>query len=170
MKKFGILLLSLCIATPVLADLWTNCTNNGGTVIQANRYGNDKGGYCNDPNNSNLTNNCNGKKFCVSGQGMNWWSAFTWCESVGGKLAKLSNLCPGAQTNPNLATGACPNLTAIHSSNSNRWNWTSSGWGNNASIAINLATGGIGGGNFGYGSFQDTRNTRLLSQPAICEE
>ena len=111
MKKFGILLLSLCIATPALADLWTNCTNNGGTMITANSYGNDKGGYCNDSNDSSVTNNCNGKRFCVSGNAMNWWSTFTWCEAVGGHIVSFESACPNTQALYYTAAGFCANLT-----------------------------------------------------------
>jgi len=111
MKKFGILLLSLCITTPALADFATSCTNSGGTIITANSYGNDKGGLCNDPNNTTLTNNCNGKKFCLSGFSLNWWSSFTWCESIGGKFASIEEACPGSQA---VSGTACPNFKGIN--------------------------------------------------------
>ena len=32
--------------------------------------------------------------FCKSGQVMNWVSAYTWCEAIGGKLAEQSSVCP----------------------------------------------------------------------------
>ena len=83
MKKFGILLLSLCIATPALADFWSNCTNNGGTIITANSYGNDKGGLCNDPSNSDLSQNCNGKRFCMNAYYISIWNNLTWCDAIG---------------------------------------------------------------------------------------
>ena len=120
MKKFGILLLSLCVATPALADFWNNCTTLNGTIVTANSYGNDKGGLCNDPNNSNLTNNCNGKKFCISPIAPNWWSAFTWCESIGAKLASLVGVCPGVQQVNGVP---CANLASV----SNETLWTSTG-------------------------------------------
>ena len=110
MKNLTFIALAL-VATSAQADFWDNCTANGGTIITANSYGNDKGGLCNDPSNPNLTNNCNGKRFCMSGKGMNWWSAFTWCEAIGGKLANLSNMCPSAQQTSNYYyPNACPNL------------------------------------------------------------
>ena len=108
MKYLTLIALALA-ATTAQADFWDNCTAYGGTIITANSYSNDKGGLCNDPNNPELTNNCNGKQFCKSGKGMNWWSAFTWCEAIGGKLASFSSICPGIQTIPNKVTGACPN-------------------------------------------------------------
>ena len=116
MKKFGILLLSLCATTPAFADFATNCTNAGGTIITANSYGNDKGGLCNDPSNPDLTKNCNGKSFCL-GHAMNWWSAFTWCESIGGKFASFSSMCPGTAPAENGDSNACPNLKGLSSFN-----------------------------------------------------
>ena len=31
--------------------------------------------------------------FCVSTFSMNWWSAFSWCESQGGHLASFQEIC-----------------------------------------------------------------------------
>ena len=53
---------------------------------------------------------------------MNWWSAFTWCESIGGRLASFNELCPSNQMLVNETTGACPNLTAASDVNS-LWLW-----------------------------------------------
>ena len=97
----------LLLTTPTQAKWGDNCTLNGGTIIKANEYGNDKGGKCNDPNNPDLTNNCNGMEFCMSNNAMNWWSAFTWCESVGGILVSFEEMCPGTQR---LQDVSCPNL------------------------------------------------------------
>ena len=109
MKKLLLATLVLA-AVSAQADFWDNCTAYGGTIITANSYGNDKGGLCNDPNNPEQTNNCNGMRFC-QGPTMNWWSSFTWCEAIGGKLANLSNMCPGApQTSNYYYPNACPNL------------------------------------------------------------
>lgn len=33
-------------------------------------------------------------KFCISNNTMNWWSAYTWCEAQGMKLASAYDLCP----------------------------------------------------------------------------
>ena len=138
MKKFGILLLSLCITTPALADFWTNCTNNDGTIIQANSYGNDKGGSCSDPNDSSKTKNCNGKSFCISNSTRNWWSAFTWCDSIGGHLADFSSLCPGSQQELNVP---CPNMKNIMSG---RRAWTNLGSRRAGySYLIDISTGSI---------------------------
>ena len=133
MKKYLLAALIL-ISQQALADFATNCTNNGGTIITANSYGNDKGGLCNDPNNPNLTNNCNGKRFCKGGNTMNWWSSFTWCEAIGGHLASFATVCPGAQTH---TSGNCPNVKGINSGLGR----TSTGWQGNATFYVNLASG-----------------------------
>ena len=75
MKKYIILLLSLCVALPVYAE-WTteNCTNRGGYIA---------------------TGELNGKSFCVSKVKMNWWSANVWCQKHGGQLASATHVCPG---------------------------------------------------------------------------
>ena len=158
MKKFGILLLSLCMATPALADFATNCTNFGGTIITANSYGNDKGGYCNDPNDSNLPNNCNGKQFCLRNTATNWWSAFTWCDVVGGHLASFYSMCPNTKTNTDSTKGTCANLTSVGTRNA----WTSMGWGKDHALYVVLTDGTIGR-SYNY-------RTDNMRYAAFCEE
>ncbi|MBP5344535.1 MAG: hypothetical protein J6Y85_05640 [Alphaproteobacteria bacterium] len=127
MKKLS--LIALILMTGVAqADFWSNCTTYGGTIITANKYGDDKGGLCNDPNDPNLTNNCNGKKFCVGENKMNWWSAFTWCEAIGGQLASFEHMCPGTQAIDN---SPCPNLKGVTLKI-----WTSKGKGTDRGFAL----------------------------------
>ena len=154
----AVVLTCLLLSLPTQAKWGDNCTLNGGTIIKANEYGNDKGGKCNDPNNADLTNNCNGMEFCVSNKTMNWWSAFTWCDSIGGKLASFEHLCPGTPARPNNVAKACPNVTGISERGST---WTSTGWGTN--FALNVALG-LGHVVDGY-----RRNTTNYHIP-ICEE
>ena len=74
MRSFTkILLLGFCLMATngVVADFATSCESAGGVVKEAN----------------NIT-------FCKSGQVMNWISAYTWCEAIGGKLAEQSSVCP----------------------------------------------------------------------------
>ena len=82
----------------------------GGTIITANSYANDQGGYC-DP----AQNNCNGETFCVSsdnGGNLNWWSAFLWCQTNNGTLASFYEVCPGTRLSVDTTTrGYCANLT-----------------------------------------------------------
>ena len=111
MKYLTLITLAL-MATSAQADFWDNCTAYGGTIITANSYGNDKGGDCNDPNDTTKTNNCNGMRFCLGSKTMNFWSTFTWCESIGGEPASFDNLCPSCQQ----AWGYCPNLKKLLSS------------------------------------------------------
>ena len=128
----------LLLTTPTQAKWGDNCTLNGGTIIKANEYGNDKGGYCNDPNNPDLTNNCNGMEFCVSNKTMNWWSAFTWCESVGGKLASFEHMCPGSQ----MVEGACPNLTKVGDTTV----YSNAGWSTTLAMLVTLSDGRVWNG------------------------
>ena len=166
MKKFGILVFCLCIASPAFADFWDNCTAFEGKIVSANSYGNDKGGLCNDPNNPNLTNNCNGKQFCRSGNIMNWWTAFIWCEAIGGRLASFDSLCPGIQPLPNEVTGACPNIKGIDNTSNPKGmaglsGWTSMGYGTNNALWVHLSSGAVSSRTMG-------RNDSRFY--AICEE
>ena len=130
-------LIALVFTAPLAqADFWDNCTAYGGTIIQANKYGADQGGLCNNPSDPNLTNNCNGKRFCRGNNGMTWWSAFTWCEAIGGQLTSFENLCPGTQI---INSGTCPNMKGSSSGHG----WTSQGWGQDTALILNFATGGI---------------------------
>ena len=158
MKKFGILLLSLCVATPALADFWTNCTTYGGTIVTANSYGNDKGGKCHDPNDPNLTTNCNGKRFCRGGTQMNWWSAFNWCDSIGGQLTRLESICPAIHPDSG-GYDECPNARAIVTDN-NR-NWTSAGWGTNRALYVFLGD---------WGCVDNNSAGRTGTHTPLCEE
>ena len=116
MNKKNLTTTALILGTLVFfshANAYTSCV--GGTEITANRYGTDaqgnsldKGGYC-----SSDGSDCNGKTFCRSDNTMNYWSAFTWCESNGGKLADLTTLCPGVPASTNKTNGACPNMAGV---------------------------------------------------------
>ena len=156
MKKYLYLITLALAAVSVQADFWDNCTAYGGTIITANSYGNDKGGLCNDPSNPELTNNCNGKRFC-QGPRMNWWSSFTWCESIGGKLVAFEHLCPGTQT----AGGqSCPNVKGISNAGRGR---TSQGSGTDRTLDVQFSDGVTSTEN-GYAS-------RNLTWPnVLCEE
>ena len=154
MKYLTLIILAL-MATSAQADFWDNCTAYGGTIITANSYGNDKGGLCNDPSNPDLTNNCNGKRFCQHhvGMGASWWSCFTWCESIGGKFASLDSLCPNSQTAPNVP---CPNWK----NKGGYWNYTSMGWGNDKALIVK----------FGEGVTSTENRSTGYDRPCVCEE
>jgi len=157
MKYLTLIILAL-VTTSTHADFWDNCTAYGGTIITANKYGSDQGGLCNDPSNPNLTNNCNGKRFCKSSNSMNWWSSFTWCEAIGGKLASFESLCPGHQTNP---TGTCANLKGISSG----WNASSTGWNTGNAFYVKLPDGTVDPSAY-YGASRGRTN----KVAALCEE
>ena len=94
MNKYIILILiGLSIATQVQAEC------NGGRWITS-RKATDSG--CS-------ASTCNEKTFCVSTNGMNWWSAMAWCKANGMQLASIEDLCPGVQLN----TEACPNWNGL---------------------------------------------------------
>ena len=137
MKKYLTLILLALVTTSAHANFWDNCTANGGTIITANSYGNDKGGLCNDPNDASLSKNCNGKSFCRSKDNMNWWSAFTWCESVGGKLASFESMCPDTQKMPG-PIGFCANFGKR---NLGYWGISNAGWGTGDFLRVSLNDG-----------------------------
>ena len=93
---------------------------------------------------------------------MNWWSAFTWCESIGGKFISFSDLCPDTPTQHNMTNGACPNVTGIAG---NFFGWTRTGWGTNSTLAANFSSGKVSTWDF-VGGRTDTGN----GHRAICEE
>ncbi|MBP5344574.1 MAG: hypothetical protein J6Y85_05855 [Alphaproteobacteria bacterium] len=160
MKKY-LLLTALVLATTAQADFWSNCTTYGGTIITANKYGDDKGGLCNDPNDTTKINNCNGKKFCVGGNKMNWWSAFTWCEAIGGKVASLTSMCPGATVISDYNNhSACPNL---QDRTANVMIWSSTGSGSQKVFMFVENNAIYDGANYGGG-------VRTQFYYALCEE
>ena len=156
MKYLTLIGLALA-ATTARADFWDNCTAYGGTIITANSYGNDKGGLCNDPNDTTKTNNCNGKRFCASTRPMNWWSAFTWCESIGGQLASIESMCPGTQS---AVPNTCPNVKGI----SSHRGCSSSGLGTDWLLNVDFSSGSLQN-NSGGKSFRNQ-----TSFNPICEE
>ncbi|MBP5343808.1 MAG: hypothetical protein J6Y85_01870 [Alphaproteobacteria bacterium] len=161
MKKY-LLLTALFLTTTAQADFWSNCTTYGGTIITANKYGDDKGGLCNDPNDPNLTNNCNGKRFCRGGNPMNWWSAFTWCEAIGGKLASFESMCPGTQA---LGNAVCPNLKVVLDTTA----WTALGRGTDQAWSI-TSSGLVLWYGTGRTSKRDDDPTNKKGGWALCEE
>ena len=48
-----------------------------------------------------LFNGKNSGTYCVSNIRMTWWSAFTWCAGIGGKLATWQEACPTTQIGGN---------------------------------------------------------------------
>lgn len=36
-----------------------------------------------------------GDSFCKSTSTMNWWSAYSWCQAMGGRMPSIAELCPG---------------------------------------------------------------------------
>ena len=75
MYKYIGLIILYCIAnTPARAiAAWTesNCSNKGGII-----------------------RTIGDKTFCSSTNTMNWWSAYSWCQAIGGRMPSIWELCP----------------------------------------------------------------------------
>jgi len=125
MKKIIIFLVCVCFLTmPAMA---AEPTCNGGSTISAN----------------------NGTTFCKSDRAMNWWSAFTWCESQGRKLADFATMCPDVPQYPTNTEGDCPNLQG---KGDNQWVWSSLAYGSDYALVVNLSSGAVYGNYRNYGS------------------
>ena len=81
-----------------------------------------------------------GTTFCKSDNTMNWWSAFTWCESQNRTLAEFKTMCPGVSQAPSNTTGDCPNLQGLADSG---WVWSSLAYGSDDAIIVNLSSGAV---------------------------
>ena len=80
-----------------------------------------------------------GTKFCKSDKGMNWWSAFTWCESQGRKLADFTTMCGNVSQSPSYTEGDCPNLQG----KGDVWVWSSLAYDSNLAIIVLLSSGAV---------------------------
>ena len=125
-------MLSVSVHAAFNAD---ECEAAGGTVITRNVNGA-----------TNAPDTCNADKcpatiktFCMSSQKMNWWTAFNWCDSIGGSLASFGEMCPKVETAVNNTTGACPGLQGKGSD----WVWSSMGFGSDKAIIVNLSSGAV---------------------------
>ena len=115
MKKIIVFLVCVFAVTSVMA---AEPTCNGGSTITAN----------------------NGTKFCKSDKAMNWWSAFTWCESQRRTLANFSSMCPGVSQALANEDGDCPNLQGT---GDNQWVWSSLAYGSDSALLVNLSSGAV---------------------------
>ena len=127
MRKIIVFLMCVfAVATSVMA---AEPTCNGGTPITSHKA-TDEG--CDSAT-------CNGTTFCKSDKTMNWWSAFTWCESQGRQLADLSVICPGVSQIPSNTSGVCPNFMGVDSG----WVWSSLALYPTSVAVVNLYNGSI---------------------------
>ena len=118
MKKRIIFLMCLCfVALSAMAEQ-AELPCNGGSIVTAK----------------------DGTTFCKSDKGMNWWSAFTWCESQGRKLADFTTMCGDVSQSPSNTEGDCPNLQGLAESG---WVWSSLAYGSYAAIFVNLSSGAV---------------------------
>ena len=129
MQKIIVFLMCVFAVTSVMA---AEPTCNGGSTITAN----------------------NGTTFCKSDNKMNWWSAFTWCESQGRTLANFSSMCPGVSQAPENTTGDCPNLQGLAERG---WVWSSLADGSKNAFVVSLSSGAVGS------------DSRIINAFALCE-
>ena len=143
MKKRIVFLMCLCALTPSMATEPTStCEDHGGTLIKAH--------VATDPGCSADT--CNGHEFCLSDKNMNWWSAFTWCESQGRRLADFTTMCGNVSQSPSNTEGDCPNLQG----KGDAWMWSSLAYSFNTALVV-LPSGAV---QYGY---------RSVTLRALCE-
>lgn len=86
----------------------------------------------------------NGTKYCLSKIGMNWWSAFAWCESQSMKLGNLTDLCYISEEKRWLGgtgAGACPNIVGAYTGNV--FAWTEVGTSTTVARVINPNSGAL---------------------------
>ena len=155
MKKIIVFLMCLCmVVTSVHADFDADeCEAAGGTVITRN-----VNGATNAPSKCDADKCPTGvKKFCKSGQGMNWWSAFNWCKSINGTLARFTEMCPHTPMAVNNVDDACPALKGLGS----EWVWSNLGCDSSRSFFVNLYSGAVSRISRHYGFYDDYR--------AMCE-
>ena len=131
MKKVIVFLMCLCFV--MSARAYDECESVGGTEITRNVYGATNAPSSCTPEKCPATT----KKFCKSGQTMNWWSAFNWCASIGGSLAKFTEMCPGVQTASNNVADACPALKGL----GKELVWSNVGFGSHYALMVNLSSG-----------------------------
>ena len=135
MKKWFILVCACLLAAPTMAQ-----TCNGGTLVPSHKT-TDEG--CDG-------NTCNGHIFCKSDKGMNWWSAFAWCESQGRKLADTATMCPNRSPVADDTAGGCPNLQGV---GDNQYVWSTLAYGGAYVAVVNLSSGSFHSGNRTYEFF-----------------
>lgn len=86
----------------------------------------------------------NGTVYCISKVGMNWWSAFTWCEAQNMKLGDMNDLCYVSAEERWLGStseGSCPNIVNAYSGNV--FTWTALARSSTTAYVINPRTGSL---------------------------
>ena len=81
--RFVVLLYALMLAARANAVTeWTssNCEDKGGSIVAIN-----------------------GKDYCKATSTMKWWTAYAWCEAMGGHMPSVLELCPNI---PSITSGA----------------------------------------------------------------
>ena len=85
MNKYTKYITLILIGFSVAFPSWADC--DGGYWKRANTGSTSK--------NTCTETTCNGRRFCISNQTMNWWSAMAWCKANGMQLVSDTSICPG---------------------------------------------------------------------------
>lgn len=125
MKKLMVGVCCLLISGSVLAG---GCDSDSGTLITGK----------------------DGTKYCQSKVGLNWWSAFAWCDAIGGQLIDLTTEC-----NKVTGTEQCPNLAGVGSGDV----WTQAVPSSDFAYYVDLSSGSVS---------DYFRNNSILSFQALC--
>ena len=147
MKKILSILIIGCVFSDVAFAF--NCDSSYGEIIEGKISG----------------------RFCKSKQLMNVWSAYTWCDSIGGKMAEFSTLCPGTTLS---TSSTCKNFPSgmpyPATSNYNVWVFPNASKSTSSHYRVNLTNGKIQetSRNRPIGA-QDDGGNPITDMFAICE-
>ena len=90
----------------------------------------------------------NGHVYCKSNIGMNWYTAFAWCDTQGRTLATMEQMCDIDETqkwNGIIGTGECLNLVGV--SSENQYVWSAIPYGSANAFNVYLSPAGVNYGN-----------------------
>lgn len=134
-KYIGLVIFSLILSTQCMA--YDVCTEVYGVEVSTSNRNAAASEQC-----SSHPEQCNTKTFCRSYAAMNWWTAQTWCKSIGGTLAKFESLCPNTPKNVDSNNKLCFNMKGAQTISN--WSvWVSDPYGNTQALGIRNDDGSI---------------------------
>ena len=87
----------------------------------------------------------NGHVYCKSNIGMNWYTAFAWCDTQGRTLATMEQICDIDETQKwdgDFGAGKCLNLVGV--SSENQYVWSAIPFGSANAFGVGLSTAIVG--------------------------
>ena len=81
-----------------------------------------------------------GTRYCQSNTNVNWWSAFAWCDAIGGQLIDITTECIKTT-----GTTGCPNLTGVGKGSV----WTQNVPSAHLAYYVSLSSGAVGHNSYG---------------------